>query len=91
LAVCLYPNQPNPFCRKTTISFDLDRPQSVELAIYNIRGQVVSQILKGERLAAGRHEVLFTATGLPSGVYYCRLAAAGRIQTRSMLFLDSGR
>jgi deoxyribonuclease-1 len=90
-AVRLYQNQPNPFDRETTISFDIGEPQPVELAIYNIRGQMVRRILQGERLAAGRHEVLFTAAGLPSGVYYCRLATGGTTRATSMLFLDGDR
>jgi deoxyribonuclease-1 len=90
-AICLYQNQPNPFDQETTISFEINEPQPVDLAIYNIRGQMVRRILQGERLAAGRHQVLFTATGLPSGVYYCRLATEGTTRTASMLFLDGDR
>ncbi|HVP57536.1 MAG TPA: endonuclease [bacterium] len=87
----LYQNQPNPFGRETTISFEIARPQPVSLTVYNIRGQMVSRILRGDWQAAGRHEVHFTAAGLPPGVYYCRLAAGGKVETKSMLFLARGR
>jgi hypothetical protein len=89
--VSLYRNQPNPFYHETTIYFDIGEPRQVDLAIYNIRGQIVRRILQGEWLAAGHHEVLFRAAGLPSGVYYCRLATGGATRTTSMLFLDGGR
>ncbi len=36
---------------------------------------------------AGYHEVKFDATGLSSGVYYCRLTAGGFLETRRMLLI----
>ena len=87
----LYQNSPNPFGQRTTIAFDLDRAGDVDLAIYNIHGQLVSRVLRNQSLPAGEHHVAFSADGLPSGIYYYRLAAGERVLTKSMLLLGGRR
>ncbi len=84
---CLYQNSPNPFRQRTTIAFDLARGQEVNLAIYNIEGRSVSQVLRNAWMPAGEHRVTFAADGLPSGVYYYRLTAGEKVRTKSMLLL----
>ena len=78
-------NYPNPFRVKTIIAFQLGRPDIVDLAIYNVEGKMVSELLRGEHLARGFHRVSYSGSELPPGVYFCRLSAGGRTQTRRML------
>jgi hypothetical protein len=40
----LYSPFPNPFNPTTTISYSIDRPQFVELEIYNMKGQLVRNL-----------------------------------------------
>ena len=72
----LYPNYPNPFNPATTIAYRLDAPARVELDVYDIRGTHIRRLQEGAR-NAGRHEVLFHGTNLPSGVYVYRLRLNG--------------
>jgi endonuclease I len=83
----LHQNRPNPFSRRTTVAFTLDRAADVGLSVYDIGGRLVARLVDGKRLAAGDHRWEFAAGSLPSGVYYCRLRAGGRMLTRPMVIL----
>jgi endonuclease I len=80
----LYQNYPNPCLTRTTITFELDEPCRVKLAIYDIRGRRVAQLLDESRLPAGEHQVSLSSDDLSPGVYYYRLAAGGRVRSRRM-------
>lgn len=67
-------NYPNPFSRSTTIAYEVGDPQHVRLAVYDVTGREVA-LLVNEPVAAGRHEVAFSADNLPSGLYIYRLQA----------------
>ena len=82
----LHQNFPNPFNPSTVISFDLPAAHEVRLAVFDMLGRQVSVLLQ-ERRAAGRHDVTFNATGLPSGTYLVRLQADGFTGTRSMVLV----
>ncbi|NIV14302.1 MAG: T9SS type A sorting domain-containing protein, partial [Aliifodinibius sp.] len=64
----LYPAFPNPFNAQTMIAFDLPSVSDVRLEIYNILGGKV-EMLVNEQMQAGRHQVRWDASGLPSGIY----------------------
>ncbi len=91
-------NYPNPFNPQTTIAFGLKTSARVELAIYNILGQKVAELLSA-KMAAGAHTVLWNGRnkqGVPinSGIYFYRLkvteATNGRqlySKTAKMIFI----
>ncbi|MCG3120646.1 MAG: hypothetical protein ALAOOOJD_03427 [bacterium] len=85
-AFALYQNYPNPFNPSTTILFDLPKPGTPRLTVYDALGQEVVTLLN-EPKPAGRHEVYFYTDGLPSGVYYYRLQFAGQVLTKRMTIL----
>jgi hypothetical protein len=71
--------QPNPFNPRTSIQFDLDRSQSVQLTIFDLRGRVVRQLTSGLR-PSGRHSEIWDGTDdaghrVSTGVYLLRLVA----------------
>lgn len=68
---------PNPFNPKTTIEFVLTRPNMAQLNIYNLRGELVRQLVNGP-LAAGVHPFDWEGTDdfgnqVASGTYFARL------------------
>jgi len=79
-------NFPNPFNPSTMIRFDLDATGFVELEVFDLLGRQIA-ILVHDRRGPGRYEEQFDASALPSGVYFCRLAAAGKVAVRSMLLV----
>jgi len=73
----LYQNYPNPFNNQTTIRYSIPHDSDVTLRVYNLLGQEVKSLVQ-ERQTEGIYTVTFDASGLPSGVYFYRLHAAGR-------------
>ncbi len=71
----LHENYPNPFNASTTISFSVANDTEIDLGIYDILGRRVATLYNGP-VDAGTHRVRLNASGLTSGVYFYRLAAA---------------
>ncbi len=77
---------PNPFNPSTRIAFELAQAGPVSLRVYNLRGQLVGNLLAGQRLPAGEHEVVWEAANLASGMYIMQLHADG-VQEQMKLML----
>lgn len=72
-------NYPNPFNPSTNISFSIPEKSMVTLEVYDMLGNKVSQLVKGE-INLGKYTVQYNATGLSSGIYFYRLNAVGTKQ-----------
>ncbi len=79
-------NFPNPFNPTTRIEFTLDRAGDVRLDVFNITGQRVATLVE-ESMNAGKHEKLFDASHLSSGVYMYRLQTATESLNRQMILI----
>ncbi len=82
----LYQNYPNPFNPGTTVRYDLPVDGYVVLAIYNVLGQKVAQLVNGFQ-PSGRYEVFIKGSDLPSGAYFYRLQAGPYVQVKTMTIL----
>jgi hypothetical protein len=56
------------------------------LIVYDLLGREVA-VLVNEAKAQGTYEVRFDATTLPSGAYFYRLTAGGKVRTRTMMLI----
>ncbi|MBI5473276.1 MAG: T9SS type A sorting domain-containing protein [Ignavibacteriae bacterium] len=94
-------NYPNPFNPSTTIRFEIaglpdERGGSgssislttrfVSLKVFDMLGREVATLVNDE-LKPGRHERVFSGTGISSGVYVYRLSAGGSTLTRKMCLI----
>jgi len=79
-------NFPNPFNSQTTISYALPREALVRLSIMNLLGVEVA-LLTDKVQSAGRHTVTWDASGVPGGVYYCRMQAGEFTETKKVMFI----
>ncbi len=68
----LYQNYPNPFNPSTKISFSIPQDGFVTLKIYDIAGNLVTDVYSG-MLSAGKHSLNFEGGTLAGGVYFCRM------------------
>lgn len=89
--LALQPNVPNPFSSATQISFVLGRSGPLQLSIYDASGRLVRSLLNTV-LNAGHHVLPWSGVDdagqrLPSGVYFYRLAANGRTETKKAVLL----
>lgn len=80
----LHAAYPNPFASSTTLTFDLPAPARVTLTVFDVLGREAAVVLDEQR-AAGTHNVTWTPTGLPSGIYIARLETGGGVQTRRLI------
>lgn len=85
-------NYPNPFNPSTSISFSVSQPAFVEMEIFNIKGQKVSQLIH-QNMEKGTHKITWNGNddkgkNVGSGVYFCRLKVNHQsIDTRKMLLI----
>jgi uncharacterized protein (DUF362 family) len=78
-------NFPNPFNPSTKIVFYLPRTAFVTLTIYDITGREIETPVKGE-VPAGEHRLQWSAEGLASGIYLCRMVAENYTETIKMIY-----
>ncbi len=79
-------NFPNPFNSSTIISFDLPQGGIVTMDLYSSASRHVATLLQSP-LSAGRHQLAFDASGLPSGMYFCRLRAGDHQAMQKMVLI----
>ncbi|HVP57668.1 MAG TPA: T9SS type A sorting domain-containing protein [bacterium] len=80
----LYQNHPNPVIRSTAVSYYLPRSADVCLDVYNVLGQSVASLDRGER-SAGMHTIAFDGSGLSAGVYFCKLTVGDQVDQRKLV------
>ncbi|GAB1366536.1 hypothetical protein MASR1M36_14070 [Candidatus Cloacimonadaceae bacterium] len=73
----LYPNYPNPFNPETTIQYSLEAPGWVDISIYNIGGQLIRELKRGNE-NSGRHSLIWNGldnddNAVATGLYYVRM------------------
>ncbi len=79
-------NFPNPFNPSTTISYSVPHRLHVSLAVFDILGQKVADLINDE-IEAGPHHVQFNAGNLASGVYFYRLKAGSFEDVKKLLLI----
>jgi len=84
-------NYPNPFNPNTTISLALAKDSDVTVRIYNVKGQVIKNLLNG-KVKAGSHTLQWNGTddnGSPvsSGIYLVKLQGEGFASSRKMTLM----
>jgi hypothetical protein len=79
-------NYPNPFNPTTKISFSLPQADVVTLKVYDILGAEVATLVNG-KMAAGKYELNFDASNLPSGAYIYRIVTNNFTSTKKMMLL----
>ncbi len=82
---------PNPFRSDLHIRLDLSRPSRAELSVFNVRGQIVKQLLSGP-MDSGNHELVWDGKDergirAASGIYFIRIKTNGIEQVHKCLLL----
>lgn len=87
----LFQNTPNPFNPSTIIRYTVAEENHVELAIFNVRGQLITTLVNGSR-HRGSHDVSWdgkngSGATVASGVYFCRLKIGSYQSVKKLLLL----
>jgi hypothetical protein len=88
-ALTVLPNHPNPFTGSTELEIGLPGDADVRIEVYDVAGRRVREASLARR-KAGWQKVAFDGRNdagqpLPSGVYFCRVTAAGASVTHKMV------
>jgi plastocyanin len=83
---------PNPFNPRTTISFELPRPDHLLLEIYDAAGRQIATLVD-RSLAAGTHAISWDGRNdagfdLPSGIYYARSRTGNGSATARLVLIQ---
>ncbi len=84
-------NRPNPFNPVTSIRYVLPQAGRARLSVYDAAGRLVATLVDGP-VKAGPHATAWDGTNdegmqVSSGVYFCRLEAAGETRAMKMVLL----
>jgi len=87
----VYANYPNPFNPSTKIRYYLPKRSQVTVTVFDIAGGLISTLVNDYQ-GPGLEEVSWNAVdqqgnAISSGVYLYRVEAAGRIETRKMIYI----
>jgi len=86
ITLVLHQNYPNPFNATTTIRFTLETSVRISLDLFNLQGQQIATLTQGT-YEAGTHIIHWNAEGIPSGIYFYRLATPKEYVTKRMILL----
>ena len=79
----LYQNIPNPFTGKTSIKFFVPVDAEVNISIYNMLGEFVSEVTN-DIYQVGEHSVVFEGNELGQGTYFVKMTTENFTTTKSM-------
>ncbi len=82
-------NYPNPFNPETTISYDLPKDTQVKIDIFNVRGELVKELLNTQQNAGTKTLIwdgtLTSGEKAPTGIYFYRIKAESFQAIKKML------
>jgi hypothetical protein len=68
----------------TQIRFSIATDQAVHIAVYDLLGRIVADLVN-EQMHAGRYSVEWNGANAASGIYFCRLDAGKYSAVRKLV------
>ncbi len=75
---------PNPVTDQLTLSYHLNKVETVQVSIINIHGQEMESI-KDELLPAGDYKIARNIANYPPGIYFCRMQIGNKVLTKKIV------
>jgi hypothetical protein len=82
----LYNNYPNPFNPSTMIKYDVPQNTFVKLSVYDILGQLVTNLVNQD-MTAGRYEIVWDAKNYASGTYIYKFETSNFTDVKKMILI----
>ncbi|MBN2413459.1 T9SS type A sorting domain-containing protein [candidate division KSB1 bacterium] len=82
----LLQNYPNPFNDGTVVPFYVPRKSFISLVLYDITGQIVTEIVKSQ-FNPGYYEIPFETTALASGIYFITMKTGDFVEVKKTVLL----
>jgi|GEM_PF-3348920 len=77
---------PNPFNPETTISYTIPENGNMEIAVYNINGRLVENLVSKFEYS-GNHSIKWNASNQPSGLYLLKVQFKNEFQTEKLFLV----
>jgi len=71
---------PNPFNSSTTLYYELNKSEKINIQIYDLLGRKVTALFQG-KLDIGQHKTTWNAENIPSGIYFIAIQGVDFRQT----------
>ena len=89
----LHPSIPNPTRGTSLIAFDLPKPSSVSLSIYDVRGRMVRSAYENTAFAAGSHRWTWdgrdaSGSRVSAGIYFYSLVTEQGTEARKLVVVE---
>jgi hypothetical protein len=83
---------PNPFSKETKIEFEVVNSEDISISIFNLNGQLIKEIIKGNYLNNGKYQVVWDGTdnsgaAASDGVYIYKITNDNNKTTSGKLIL----
>ncbi len=78
-------NYPNPFCKNTTIEYEIGNTEIVTISIYDNCGRLLYKLNNKSVHAAGTYKLKLEDFELKPGIYYCTLQTEKHIKTIELI------
>ena len=77
---------PNPFNPSTSFMYDISSDLDVSIAIYDIRGRMVAELVNGLH-SQGQYKATWNADMNASGVYFVKMVAGSTVKTQKLMLV----
>jgi hypothetical protein len=77
-------NYPNPFNPSTIIGYSIPNTANVSLRVFNTIGQLQATLVD-ERKEPGYYQAVWSASNVPSGIYFYQLRAGEFVVSKKMI------
>jgi len=77
---------PNPFNPSTTVSYSIEKDINVNISIYNMSGQKVSELVNANQ-TVGNYSITWDASNQPSGLYFVRMSAGNQNSSQKIMLV----
>ena len=75
---------PNPFSYQTTIKYNLEKYENVNIVIYNSEGEIIKTLINKNQ-EPGEYSINFANINLPAGIYFYQLSVVKNTITRKII------
>ena len=75
--------RPNPFNSTLLVQFNLPKPATVLINLYDVKGRRVEQVFNGQR-GAGLQQFSINGSGWPNGIYFCEVLVNNQRMVRKL-------
>ncbi len=80
-------NYPNPVINQTTLRYELEETSNVSVVVYDLYGKTVETVVS-ESQTFGLHNIVYDASNLSKGVYFCKIVAGTKSETIKLTVVD---